>query len=117
MRGAGRILALLFAAIALVVLAPSCTTGLHPVTCDGGPYRCAPSYSVDVTFCEYEVQATSGADCASMALAPGKRFCVVAPVRCVASDYEVKGKDCRVVQYRAVREWRECSAGAPVFAP
>jgi hypothetical protein len=119
MRGSRRAIGLLVAT--MLVTASSlagCTTSIQPVTCEGGPYRCHPD-SLDVKFCENEAITVDGADCASLGLAASKPFCVVVPSHstCIETHYEVKGRDCSVREYRAVREWRECSAGTPTFAP
>jgi hypothetical protein len=116
LRLAARLLAaLLFAALLLA----GCTTTLRSVQCEGGPYRCHEG-SGDVMFCENEVIAVEGSECAAAGLAPSKHFCVVVPQPqpCAGeTHFEMKGLDCNVLQYRALREWRECSAGTPTFAP
>jgi hypothetical protein len=94
----------------------SCTTMIQPVKCEAGPYRCNAG-SRDVKFCENEVVAVQGSDCADMGLAVSKHFCVVTSATCTDTHYEVKGRDCNVLEYRSVREWRECSPGTPTFAP
>jgi hypothetical protein len=116
LRFAGRLLAALF--VAALSLA-GCTTAVRPVQCTGGPYRCHEN-SGDVMFCENEAVALEGSDCAAVGLAPSKHFCVVVPQpQSCASEthYEVKDRDCKVLRYRALREWRECSPETPTFAP
>jgi hypothetical protein len=105
---------LFVAALSLV----GCTTSIQPVTCSGGPYRCNEN-SRDVKFCDDEAIAVEGDSCADLGLAPSKHFCIVKSEDSSCSDtrYEVKDRDCRVLQYSAVREWRECSPGTPTFAP
>lgn len=104
----------------LLVVAPSlggCTTAIHPVTCEGGAYRCNQG-SRDVKFCENEAVTVEGSGCAALGVAPSKAFCVVTPAhtKCVDASYEVKDRDCKVLEYRTVREWRVCSPGTPTFA-
>ena len=108
---------LLVALLVAASLPAGCTTTLRPVKCEGGPYRCFEE-SRDVKFCESEAIAVEGSDCASLGLAASKPFCVVTSQTCmVQTHYEVKDRDCKVLQYRAVREWRVCSPGTPTFAP
>lgn len=104
---------LLAGAIALA----GCKTAMRPVTCEQRPYACTGER--DVKFCESEVVAAEGAGCAALGLAASGRFCFVTPAEtsCVRTTYEVTGRDCRVVEYRGIREWRECSPGTPTFAP
>ena len=94
----------------------ACTTSMVPVKCTDRPYRCVED--TDVKFCESEVLSIDGAGCDALGLAPSKRFCFVTPAHrtCVGTNYEVKGRDCRILEYRNVREWRECSEGTPTFA-
>lgn len=99
--------------VVAAALFSSCTTYVRPVKCDGGPYRC--NGEPNVRFCEYEAVAVEGADCAELGLAASKSFCVITHAACVDTHYAVKDRNCRVVQYRALREWRECSAGTPTF--
>jgi hypothetical protein len=116
LRLATRLLAALLFAASLLA---GCTTTLHHVTCEGGPYRCHEG-SGDVMFCENEAIAVEGPDCAAVGLAASKHFCVVVPQPepCAGETrFEMKGGDCKVLQYRALREWRECSPGTPTFAP
>ena len=112
---AGSILATLF--VTATSLA-GCTTGIHPVNFEVGAYRCQPG-SRDVKFCENEAVEVEGPDCDSLGLAASKPFCVVTPSHssCIETHYEVTGKNCKVLQYRALREWRVCSPGTPTFAP
>jgi len=97
----------------LLVTLSSCTTAIQPVKCEGGPFRC--NERADVKFCEYQAVAVQGTDCADVGLVESKNFCVVTKARCVDTSYSVKGRDCRVLEYRAVRQWRECSQGTPTF--
>jgi hypothetical protein len=118
MRGA-RLAARLLSAV--LVAAPSlagCTTSIQPVTCEGGPYRCRQD-TRDVKFCENVAISVEGAGCAALGITPSSPFCVVTPAhtRCVDTNYEVAGRDCKVLEYRTVREWRACSPGTPTFAP
>ncbi len=113
-RLAERLLAALVVATGLLL---GCTTTIRPVTCTGGPYRCQEG-ARDVKFCENEALAVEGSECAGLGLAASKHFCVVTPQTCVMqTHYEVKDRDCRVLEYQAVREWRVCSPGTPTFAP
>jgi hypothetical protein len=92
----------------------ACFTPMRPVRCESGhPYHC--NDESDVKFCESEVVATEGADCAAMGLVPRSRFCFVTRSRCVRTEYRVKDRDCRVVDYQPLREWSECSAGTQTF--
>lgn len=100
-------------ALATVVLLPCCTTYMHPVDCGGVEHKCGERH--DVRFCENVVRAEEGADCAKVGLAVGKPFCFVSLGPCVSTDYALKGQDCRVVEYDAVREWYACSPGTPTF--
>jgi hypothetical protein len=116
-----RIAARLLRAALLLVAATwltDCTTTIQPVQCQGGPYRCNVG-SRDVKFCEDEAITLAGANCAALGLAPSKHFCIVKPedASCADARYELRGLDCQVSEYRAVREWRECSEGTPTFAP
>ncbi len=106
------------ALLAAALSQAGCTTSIQPVRCQGGPYRCSEE-ARDVKFCEDEAIAVEGADCGDLGLAPSKLFCIVKPQDETCSDthYEVKDRDCKVRQYRAVREWRNCSAETPTFAP
>lgn len=92
---------------------PSCTTFIRPVKCEGPPFTC--NDRTDVKFCEYEAVALDGADCADVGLVTSKNFCVVTAAACVDTTYAVKDRDCKVREYRAVREWRECHPGTPTF--
>lgn len=107
--------------VALLFAAPSlagCTTTIQPVRCEDAPYRCNPD-ARDVKFCENEAITVEGADCAALGIAPSKAFCVVTPshTRCVDTNYAVRDRDCKVLEYNTVREWRVCSPGTPTFAP
>lgn len=92
---------------------PSCTTYIRPVKCEGPPFTC--NERTDVKFCEYEAVALAGADCADVGLVASKSFCVVTASACVDTTYAVKDRDCKVREYRAVREWRACPPGTPTF--
>jgi hypothetical protein len=119
MRGLGLAAQLIVAALLVAVLSLSgCTTTIQPVHCQGGAYHCTEG-SRDVKFCENEVVASEGADCADLGLSPSKHFCVVKREddACADNHYQLKDRACAVGQYRAVREWRECSPGAPTFKP
>lgn len=119
MRGLRLVARLILAALLVATLSlVGCTTTIQPVACQGGPYRCNAE-SRDVKFCEDEVVAVEGADCTDLGLAPSKHFCVVKSQdeACADTHYALKGRDCEVRQYRALREWRDCSAGTPTFAP
>jgi hypothetical protein len=96
-----------------VLSVSSCTTFIEPVKCQGPPFTC--NEHTDVKFCEYEALSVQGADCSDLGLAPVKDFCVVTTTGCVHTSYAVKGRDCRVQEYRAVRDWRQCPAGTPTF--
>jgi hypothetical protein len=113
-RIANRMRAAVGAAMVAATLLASCTTFIQPVRCEGGDYRC--NEQSDVKFCEYQAVRVEGADCAAMGLAASKNFCVVTHTACVDTAYEVKARTCRVIQYRPLREWRECSPGTPTFA-
>jgi hypothetical protein len=93
----------------------ACTTRMERVTCERQPYRCIEP--TDVSFCELEVVATDGAACGELGLARTKRFCFVTPAHtiCAHTNYAVSDQDCRITEYRDVREWRECSEGTPTF--
>ncbi len=67
-------------------------------------------------FCEYEAVAVEGADCAEVGLVASKHFCVVTRSKCIGTNYEVKDRNCKVLQYTAIRQWPECSADTPTFA-
>ena len=119
MRGLRLVARLLAALLVAALLLAGCMTTVRPVQCAGGPYRCHEN-SGDVMFCENEAVAVEGSDCAAVGLAVSKHFCVVVPQPqpCASgTHFEVKGRDCKVVEYRALREWRECSAGTATFAP
>jgi len=105
------------AALAVCAWMTSCTTSLTPVACNGGAFTC--NQRRDVRFCEREATEVQGADCPSVRLAPGQRFCVVvsSASNCASTSYEVRGMRCKVVDYRAVQEGAECSAGTPTFNP
>jgi hypothetical protein len=92
---------------------PSCTTFIRPVKCEGPPFTC--NERTDVKFCEYEAVALDGADCGDVGLVASKNFCVVTAAACVDTTYAVKDRDCKVLEYRAVREWRECPPRTPTF--
>jgi hypothetical protein len=92
---------------------PSCTTYIQPVTCEGPPFSC--NERTDVKFCEYEAVALDGPDCSGVGLVASKDFCVVTATACRNTTYAVKDRDCTVLQYRPVREWRTCPAGTPTF--
>ncbi len=111
---AGPILA---ASLVMALSLAGCTTTVQPITCQGGPYRC--NEGRDMKFCEDEAIVVAGADCAALGIAPSKHFCIVKREDEVCADthYALKGRDCRVEDYRAVREWRECAPGTPMFAP
>jgi hypothetical protein len=91
----------------------ACTTYLRPAECHGGPYRCEADS--DVKFCESQVVASEGSDCASLGLAPAEPFCVVTNSGCHRTTYEVTNRSCRVSDYLAVAEGRECSPRTPTF--
>ena len=99
--------------IAGAALLPSCTTFIRPVKCEGPPFTC--NERTDVKFCEYSAVAVEGADCADVGLVAAKNFCVVTATACVDTTYAVKDRDCKVREYRAVREWRQCTSGTPTF--
>ena len=96
------------------ITATSCTTYVRRVTCEGGEYRCNEQH--DVKFCENIVVALDGRDCSDVGLVVGQRFCVVTADRCVTTNYAIRDRDCRVLRYAGVREWRDCSPGTPTFA-
>lgn len=106
--------ALLIATLTSLV---ACTSYIHPVTCTGGPRRCGER--TDVEFCEYEIVSARGADCDALGLAQSKRFCVVgsstSAAPCAETAYAVVGRDCQILDQRALREWAECSPGVPTF--
>ena len=110
-----RALVAAFFVVAGATLASSCTTSLRLVKCEGGPYRCGDEQ--DVKFCEFEATAVEGAGCGEVGVASGKRFCVVAHDGCASTQYAVKDGDCSIREFRAIREWRECSPGVPTFEP
>jgi hypothetical protein len=119
MRGLHALARVILAALFVTSLSlAGCTTTIQPITCKGGPYRCNED-SRDVKFCEREAIAVAGRDCADVGLAPSKHFCIVKreDEACSDEQYELKRRDCKVQEYRAVREWRECSPGTPTFAP
>jgi hypothetical protein len=97
----------------VVLVSSSCTTYVQPVLCEGKPYRCIEA--LDVAFCEYVAVSVEGSECDRFNLGGGKPFCIVTHDKCPSTNYAVKGRDCRIVKYTAVREWRECSAGTPTF--
>lgn len=88
---------------------------MAPVQCEHRPYHC--SGPTDVEFCELQAMSVEGADCADLGLAPKKHFCFVMPahMHCAHTNYTVKGRDCRIVEYRDIRQWSECTAGSPTF--
>jgi|SRR5579883_859511 hypothetical protein len=102
---------------ALLSAAPGCTTYVEPVACEsGGPYTC--NQSAEVKFCEYVAMAIDGKDCADLGIVASRPFCVVTTERCIDTSYAVRGRDCRVTQYQAVREDEAlCSPGTPTFGP
>jgi hypothetical protein len=118
MRGLALARTLLAASVVTALSLAGCTTTIHPIQCKGGPYRCGED-SRDVKFCEDEAVVVAGRDCAEMGIKPSKRFCIVKreDETCSDKQYELKGRDCTVKEYRAVRQWRECSPGTPTFAP
>lgn len=99
--------------LAEAALLPSCTTYVQPVTCEGPPFTC--NERTDVKFCQYEALRLEGSDCAAAGLVASREFCVVTATGCVDTTYAVKDRDCRVLEYRAVRTWRVCPAGTPTF--
>jgi hypothetical protein len=118
MRGLALARVLLAASVVTALPSAGCTTTIHPIKCQGGPYRCYED-SRDVKFCEHEAVVVAGRDCADLGIGPSKHFCIVKreDETCSDAEYELNGRDCKVQQYRAVRQWRECSPGTPTFAP
>jgi hypothetical protein len=108
----GRTLAAML--LAAAVWLPSCTTFVEPVQCQGPPFSC--NERSDVKFCQYTAVAVEGTDCANVGMVASKDFCVVTATACVDTSYAVKGRDCRVLEYHAVRAWRQCPVGTPTFS-
>jgi hypothetical protein len=94
---------------------PACTTFVQPTSCEAKATSCAGIH--DARFCDIVATAVEGADCAALGLVPSQHFCVVTRSACIHSDYVVKGRDCRVLQYEAARStwYADCPAGAAVF--
>jgi hypothetical protein len=99
--------------LAKAVLLAGCTTFVDPVQCHGPAFTC--NERSDVKFCEYQAVAVEGTACADVGLVEAKDFCVVTATACVDTSYAVKGRDCRVLEYRPVRAWRQCPAGTVTF--
>ena len=102
------------ASVAMAVMT-SCTTFIQPTTCEPGSTSCAGIH--DARFCEYQVLAVEGAECASLGIAASKPFCVVTTTACTETNYAVKDHDCKVLRYETVRDAMrdECPSGAPMF--
>ena len=103
-------------AVALTVLASSCTTFVRPTTCERDASACGGIH--DARFCDYAAVAVLGADCAGLGLGETKHFCVVTTSACVDTNYAVKDRDCRVLRYQILRDsgHMDCPSGAPTFA-
>jgi hypothetical protein len=106
--------ALLVSFGALLTLA-ACTTFVQPTSCEAKASSCGGIH--DARFCDIVAFAVEGADCAALGLLPSQHFCVVTRSACTHTDYAVKDRDCRVVQYEAVGSswYDDCPAGARVF--
>jgi hypothetical protein len=104
------------ATLGATLLLPACATPMVSVKCKGRPFRCTDE-GMDVKFCESEVVAANGGDCAALGLEPSNHFCYVRPAyaSCAHSHYVVQGRDCRISEYLDVRDGSECSAGTPTF--
>jgi hypothetical protein len=102
-------------ALATATVLTSCTTTIHPTTCEPGSTSCGGIH--DARFCEYVATAVQGAACASLGLVEARHFCVVTTAACMETTYAVKDQDCEVLQYEAVRDSTraECPPGAPIF--
>jgi hypothetical protein len=102
----------------LIVLATAsgCTTFVQPTACEQGSTACGGID--DARFCDVVATAVEGADCQALGVVAAKHVCVVTSSPCVDTDYAVKGRDCRVVRYVAVRDSSraECSFDTPTFA-
>ena len=100
------------AAAALLV---SCTTFVEPTTCTDGATACAGIH--DARFCENLALATDGPDCESSRIIETKPFCVVASSACIRTNYVVKGRKCRVLRYRILRDSdrADCAPDTPMF--
>lgn len=98
----------------LAMAALGCTTYVEPVQCEGETFRCGDEQ--DVKFCESIAVAVEGNDCAKLGIKETKPFCVVSKNGCYETHYAAKEGDCRVLDYRRVREWSECSPGTPTFS-
>jgi hypothetical protein len=99
--------------LAEAALLSSCTTYVQPVKCEGPPFSC--NERTDVKFCQYRAVALEGSECAAVGLVASRDFCVVTATACVDTTYAVKDRDCKVLEYTAVRAWRMCPAGTPTF--
>lgn len=101
--------------IALATASADCTTFVEPTTCEAGKTACAGRH--DARFCEYRAVSVQGSDCQSVGLEPSKPFCVVASVGCFDTNYAVKDRDCRVLEYERLRDSShdDCAPGTPMF--
>lgn len=101
--------------LVLAAATTSCTTFVQPTTCEHGSTACGGIH--DARFCERVAIDVEGADCDVLGLLKSKPFCVVQADSCVKTPYAVKGRDCKVLRYEAVRDSMraECPSGAAMF--
>ncbi len=96
----------------------SCTTYVHPASCESGATSCGGV--TDARFCAYVAVETEGRDCARLGIVDATSFVVVKAGPCSAlTRYQVDHADCRVVEVRAIRDSASADYpdGTPTFTP
>jgi hypothetical protein len=101
-------------ALAMPLLSVACTTFVHGVACGDRERQCGERH--DIRFCEYVALEVDGPECERIGLAASRPFCFVSSGPCVSTTYATKDSGCQVVRYELLREWSQCSPGAPTFA-
>jgi hypothetical protein len=102
-------------AIAVAAVLPSCTTFVRPTVCEPRATTCGGIH--DARFCHYVATAVEGTDCTALGIVERQPFCVVTSEACTDTTYEVKARDCKVVNYRLEKDsYRaDCAPGTPIF--
>ena len=102
-------------AIVVTMFLASCTTFVRPTTCEQGSSACGGLH--DARFCDAVAIAVERTDCAALGVISSQHFCVVTGSSCVHTHYVVDGHDCRVLQYRSLRDSSrmDCPRGTPTF--
>jgi hypothetical protein len=98
----------------IALLSVACTTFVQGVACGDRERQCGERH--DIRFCEYVALEVDGPECEKFGLAANRPFCFVSSGPCVSTSYATKDSGCQVVRYELLREWGQCSRGAPTFA-